>query len=363
MSKIKILVDAHVFDDSFQGTTTYIQGIYSALVKNEKFEITLAAKDIENLKKVFTHPRFNFIQLKTNINIIRLAYEFPKLIKENHFHFAHFQYITPFVNSCKYINTLHDILFIDYPQYFPVYYKLINGFFFKRSAKNSDIVCTVSKFSKTALTHHYQLESNKIIITPNAVSIKSYNKVDVRRLYKIEKFILFVSRLEPRKNHYTLIKAFVELKLYEQGYHLVFIGRLKDLKSTQFTNYYNNLNKEIKKCILLLENVNQDELSSFYSSADLFVYPSFAEGFGIPPIEAAAHGCKVLCSNQASMSDFDFFGEYLFNPNDSESLKKLITQSLQTNSYPFEHIKSEISKRFNWEESAIILAKKIESYL
>ncbi|MCZ8285417.1 MAG: hypothetical protein O9353_08155 [Bacteroidia bacterium] len=119
MHKIKIFVDAHVFDSSYQGTTTYLAGLYKALVNDERFDITLGAHDIEHLKTIFTDPRFKFIALYSSSKYKRLFFEIPKLIKEKQFDFAHFQYITPLFKKCRYINTVHDLLFLDYPAYFP----------------------------------------------------------------------------------------------------------------------------------------------------------------------------------------------------------------------------------------------------
>ena len=65
MKRIKLLVDAHVFDKGFQGTTSFIEGVYQELVKKENLEIYLAAYDIENLKQYFSDPRFQFIPLKS----------------------------------------------------------------------------------------------------------------------------------------------------------------------------------------------------------------------------------------------------------------------------------------------------------
>lgn len=360
MSRIKIFVDAHVFDDSFQGTTTYIKGLYSALVKDSDFEITLAAHNIEKLKTVFTDPRFKFIAFIETSKYKRLALEIPALIKKNGFDFAHFQYITPPIKSCRYINTIHDLLFLDFPQYFPWTYRFTKKHIFKFSANRSEIICTVSEYSKKALIKHYQIPAEKILITANAVSEYTGPFSDVKSKYKLNKYILFVSRMEPRKNHYLMLKSFVELALYEQGYKLVFIGRTKDVKTENYHNYYNSLDEIIKDSVLHIENISYEELNSFYKNADLFVYPSLAEGFGIPPLEAAIMECKVLCSNQTAMSDFDFFGKYLFDPSDPQQLKEKILNTLDDQNYPFEKIKNAVIQKYNWKNIADAFGERLK---
>ena len=128
-----------------------------------------------------------------------------------------------------------------------------------------------------------------------------------------------VSRIEPRKNQQLLLQAWVELKLYDQGIKLVFVGA-KDMGNKAFSGYYGSLPRTVKDNVVMVA-ASYPELMALYKTADLFVFPSLAEGFGIPPLEAAAMGCPVLCSNQTAMADFDFFGECLFHPCNIEELK------------------------------------------
>jgi glycosyltransferase involved in cell wall biosynthesis len=346
--KIKIFVDAHVFDETYQGTSTYIKGIYSELVKNNDFEVTLAANNIEALRLEFSNPLFHFIQLPNKSKIKRLAFDIPKILKEQKFDYAHFQYILPLRKSCRYINTIHDLLFLQFPEYFPFKYRLINSLIFRLSAIRSDIICTVSEFSKTALNNYFNVNLQKIVLTPNAVDSYDGNFINVKEKHGITKYILFVSRFEPRKNHLLLLKSFIKLKLIDEGYKLVFIGRFKDVNNKIYENYYNSLNKNEKASVIYLENISDQELRSFYKQADLFVYPSLAEGFGIPPIEAAMLNCKVLCSDKTAMSDFNFFGKYLFDPSKEDELKTKMKDCLNEKEYPFEQIKKDIKQIYNW---------------
>lgn len=352
--KIKILVDAHIFDHSFQGSGSYLQGLYNALIQFEDIELTICAHDLDNAKRYFEDPRFKFIELKTNSKIKRLAFEYPKIIKNGKFDYAHFTYILPLFKNCKYVLTIHDILFLEFKSFFSWSYRLIKGNLFKISAKRADIMLTISQYSKEALINIFNIAPDKIFVTPIAVNTteaKNIN-INIKIKYNIHNYILYVSRFEPRKNHIGLLEAYLSLKLYNEGYQLVFIGS----KSEKIElNAYNKLVKMIpvtvKENIKFFENISQDELNSFYQNAACSVYPSFAEGFGIPPLEAAVNGCKVLCSNQTALADFNFF-KYHFDPRDTNAFKMQLMEILGDKAYPFDKIKQEILKRYNWSEIA-----------
>jgi glycosyltransferase involved in cell wall biosynthesis len=357
--KLRLLVDAHVFDGAMQGTTTYLRGLYSALVKDERFEITLAARNVENLRRIFPESEFRFVKLKSANKFKRLAFEFPSLIRKGDFDFAHFQYITPPSVACRYINTIHDLLFLDYPRLFPFFYRLIKGLTFRASARRSNVLCTVSQFSRNAIAQHFKINEELITVTPNAVSIPPDIVPDIRSRYSLNNYLLYVSRFEPRKNHVALLKAFVDLGLGEKGFKLVFIGRRKDVETVEYDAAFNALPPEIKSSVLHLENIDEHELAGFYRYAQLFVYPSLAEGFGIPPLEAALNKCKVICSNRTALADFDFFGQYLFDPGSHEVLKEMIGRALADSAYPFDDIARKVREHYSWERSARELGNRL----
>ncbi len=350
--KIKILVDAHVFDGAPQGTTTYIKGLYSALAQDQRFEITLCAHNINNLKAEFGEAGFLYLQLKETSSIKRLLFEIPNLIKKGQFHYAHFQYIVTLRKTCFFINTIHDILFLDYPNYFPKAYRLSKGWWFWLSAKRSDIVATVSEFSKQALIKHYKLAPSQVVLTPNACALENVEHLDVRSHYGLRPYLLFVSRFEPRKNHLGILTAFFNLKLDEKGYDLVLIGRRKDVAVPEFEAAYAALSDEKKKHVKLFENINQQHLSNFYRQCSLFVYPSFAEGFGIPPLEAVLSDCKVLCSNATAMSDFDFLGNQLVDVTSKNEFEQAIARTLADTNYPLANYKKQALEKYTWQNSS-----------
>jgi glycosyltransferase involved in cell wall biosynthesis len=360
---MRLLVDCHVFDGKYQGTRTYLEGLYRCLTQHKDITFYFAAHNLQNLKRVFGEgENISYVQLKHTGSLGRLMFDFPKIMKENDIDYAHFQYITPFRKSCKEIDTIHDLLFMDYPQYFSMSYRLKNTFFFKQSAKRADIVLSVSEYSRERINHWFDIPKADIHITENAVLPISNNIdiPDVKKKYGLDKYILTVSRIEPRKNHLMLLEAFVEMKLYDKGYKLVMIGTA-DLKYTSFQTYYNGLVDNIKSSIMI-KSVSFPDLVGLYQNASLFVFPSLAEGFGIPPLEAIEYGCPVLCSNATAMKEFGLPQDMTFNPNDKEELESKMKRMLEK---PIRFDKADIERKFNWKHSADtlynVLVKDIHS--
>jgi glycosyltransferase involved in cell wall biosynthesis len=349
----KIFVDCHVFDQSLQGTTTYIKGMYLELIK-DKTKTFYFASHKYNLEEIFgIQENVNYINYKSKNKFYRLLIELPQIIKNNNIDYAHFQYIVPPIKNCKFIVTIHDVLFLDYPQYFPFFYKLKNKILFRFSAKYSDIVLTVSQFSKNRINKHFQIKD--VLITPNAVDelfFEQYDKLEAKEKAKekfnIDNYFLFISRWEPRKNHHSLLKVFVEANYY-LNHNLVFVGD-DAIENKEYEQYYETLPEEIKSKIFKFQKVNFNDLLIILRGASLSVYPSIAEGFGIPPLEAIAAEIPSICSNTTAMSDFDFMKDNLFNPLDIMDMNDKIKKAL--NDKELVHKKQKLQEKYNWENSA-----------
>jgi glycosyltransferase involved in cell wall biosynthesis len=362
MSKnLNIFIDCHVFDGSFQGTTTYLKGIYLEMIKEKKYQFFFAANNIENIKSIFgEQSNVHYLEYSSHNKFYRLLFDIPKLIKQNKIDYAHFQYIVPPFKYCKYITTVHDVLFLDFPQYFPLSYRIKNKLLFKWSAKRSEIVLTVSEFSKKQIQKHFKIQ--QIEITPNAVDsvyFDDYDKDDIKKQvkskYNIDNYWLYVSRWEPRKNHHTLLKVFVENKFYN-NFSLVFIGD-KSIENQDYNEYYATLSAEIRSKIITLNKVDFQQLLLLLRGADLSVYPSYAEGFGIPPIEAIAAKVPSVCSNTTAMADFHFMKENTFNPYDKQDMLRVIQNNISQNfdTTLIEKLKS----NYNWSASASVIKDKM----
>lgn len=352
---MRLLVDCHCFDFKIsQGITTYIEGIYRYLPSiSPDIDFYFVARDIHKIKTIFGDDiNIHYIKLSSKNRLYRLLFEIPNIIKKHKIDIAHFQYVSPLLKNCKTIVTLHDILFLDYPQYFPFSYRLFKGFTFKLSAKRADLLCTVSGYSRKQISKHYGIDENKIKITPNAVSEDFYSiEGDKPKKYP-DKYILYVSRIEPRKNHIAIVKAFERLNLANEGYSLVFIGK-ETVATPELHQYLENISNDIKGHILIIPQASFSDLKLWYKYASLFIYPTAAEGFGIPPIEAGAAGIPVICNNATAMSDFSFFGENLINIDENNILDNRIMKCLSNNNTSdLKFVSQKINSTYNWHTIA-----------
>jgi glycosyltransferase involved in cell wall biosynthesis len=132
---------------------------------------------------------------------------------------------------------------------------------------------------------------------------------------------------------------------------LVFIGKrsiiVKSLRALT-----ENLTAEQKQYIHWIEQVTDEDLSAFYSACRFFVYPSVAEGFGIPPLEAAIHSVPVLCSSATAMQDYEFFRPYLFDPmNADEFTRKMETMLTNPPEEDFlDQLAVKVHAAYNWQQ-------------
>jgi len=365
--KLNIFVDCHVFDKGFQGTRTYIQGLYLELIKDTTKHFYFAANDTENLKVIFgTQDNITYLKYQSNNAALRLLLIIPILLKKYQIDFAHFQYRVPPIKCCKYIVTTHDVLFQDFPQYFPKINKFQSYYTYKFSAKMSDIIFTVSKYSQEKINEH--LTINNVIVMPNGVDehfFEPYSKQDVQKeikeKYGIDKYIIYISRWEPRKNHHLVLKNFVKLKLFEQ-YSLVFIGD-DTFKNKEYEKYYHQLSSTITSKIKSFKKVNFDELLQLVRGATVALYPSIAEGFGIPPLESIATKTPTLCSNSTAMSDFDFLEEFSFDPlNNNEFAEKLL-KILSDGDLKINEKAAKVQEKYSWNQAASIYKNALNQFI
>jgi len=137
---------------------------------------------------------------------------------------------------------------------------------------------------------------------------------------------------------------------------LVFIGD-KAIENKEYNEYYNSLPSAIKATIFSFHKLNFQDLLLLVRGADLSIYPSIAEGFGIPPLESLAANVPTICSNKTAMADFQFFDDCLFNPLDLEDLQSKIAIGLEDTKIAQK--REDMVTKFSWKQAAEQFKKAI----
>jgi glycosyltransferase involved in cell wall biosynthesis len=145
----------------------------------------------------------------------------------------------------------------------------------------------------------------------------------------------------------------LELELYRQGYQLVLLGH-ESIPAREFDEILNGLPPGIRNFVFITNDIDDEDLLAIYQATTLFVYPSKAEGFGIPPLEAAALKIPVLCSNTSAMKDFAFFGDNHFDPYDYGQFKQKLKNILEhpPSTAFLRRVAEIIRQEYSWQQSA-----------
>jgi glycosyltransferase involved in cell wall biosynthesis len=358
---IKLFVDAHSFDTEFQGTQTFIRELYTGLLNAyPELDIYWGVQHTEKIRELFPSVKLANIlpYKKRKAAILRFVFDIPAYIKKYQFDFAHFQYLSPLrQRGCRYIITTHDVLFNDFPADFSFAYRVSRNLLFGRSIKNAAIKTTVSDYSKQRIAHYYNIPQSQIMVTPNGVSKPTLSKETAKQTIKakfgIENFILYVSRIEPRKNQTLLLEKYIKLQLYKKHIALVFIGK-ESVRVARLQKAIQKLTPEQRAMFHWFPQVEQADLAAFYSACRLFVYPSKAEGFGIPPLEAAVCKVPVLCSSATAMSEFVFFEPYTFDPDNEDDFEIQLASIIAQPPSPMflKNVAEIVSAQYQWQQSA-----------
>lgn len=264
----------------------------------------------------------------------------------------------------KLILTVHDLSFEYFPETFSWKRRLWHWFVSPKSLSDSaEKIVAVSKSTRNDLADLYKIPKEKIEVIYNGVSDK-FKVIDRNNLKLLEtkekynlpfNFILFLGTFEPRKNIIGVVEAYEflrkENKKTLKRYKLVIAGS-PGWKSKKIKNRINR--SEFKEDIILLNFVGEDDKVYLYNLSSLFVYPSFFEGFGIPPLEAMKCGADVVSSNNSSLSEVVGFGGLMVDADRPEELALVCKEFLLNKNMKekFSREKLRQIQKFSWGKSA-----------
>ena len=231
--------------------------------------------------------------------------------------------------SCRSIVTIHDLIFLHYPQYYHTIDRWIYAYKFRKACENADKVIAVSEFTKQEIIRYYGTPEEKISVVYQGCdpmfrqTATAQKKVEVRQRYNLPThYILYVGTIEERKNIMLLAKA---LRHLPKDIKVVAFGRAT--KYTQIVKDYlaeNNLTD----LLVFIHKSDFHDLPAVYQQADIFVYPSRIEGFGIPLLEALCSGVPVIGCTGSCLEEAGGPHSAYVNPDDDKALAQEITSIL-----------------------------------
>ena len=329
----RVGIDFHVVDGIFQGSRTFVLELFSEVIKiSPDIHFILFLDKTELLKSfspIFNAPNVELVHMPSASPITRLCWQLPRLQIRYKLDILHTQYILPIPSLSPGIVTIHDILFESHPQYFSPIFRLRSAVLIRLSAWRAKHIFTVSEYSKKEIISRYGIQEEKISTTYNGVNLKKYfpgiigkDVIESRGLLS-KGYLLSVGRLEPRKNYVTLLRAYK--KTENPKLPLVIIGQ-QHFGYEDVFNVIRDLG--IEQHVHILNDIKDEELPAFYRHAKLFIYPTWAEGFGIPLLESIASGVPVITSNTTSIPEVVGDAAILVEPNDIYSLAEEINHLL-----------------------------------
>ena len=282
---MRFAIDAHAIGRHLTGNEVYVRSLlrsFAALDHESDFVTYFSADDARQ----WTAERFQARQVSPN-PFVRLGVELAMKLRQDRPDLVHVQYTAPLGCPVPVVVSVHDVSFLVHPEYFPKLRALQLRWTVARTIRSAARILTVSEFSRDSIIQAYgESCARKIVVVPNAAASglrpmsRESATAAVRASFQAAKpFILSVGDLQPRKNHIGLIAAFAELvRAYPQlTHHLVLAG-----KDTWFSPKVREAARQsgVADRIQFVGYVSDEDLLHLYNACDLFVFPSFYEGFG-----------------------------------------------------------------------------------
>lgn len=232
--------------------------------------------------------------------------------------------------GCKYIVTVHDLIFIHTPQYYHWIDRQIYNFKFRRACRCADRVIAVSEYTKKEIMHYYHTPESKIDVVYQGCDpvfsqeIEEGKLQEVKARYQLpDKFVLYVGSIEERKNLMLVAKAMAELNR-RAAIHVVAVGRrtayvdqIQDFLKAQGTDHLFHFYYQVPYA----------DLPSFYKWASTFAYPSRIEGFGIPLLEAISSGVPAIGCTGSCLEEAGGPNSIYVNPDDAKGMADAILRT------------------------------------
>lgn len=330
---MKIAIDVHSLGTQAGGNETYFRQLLAGLVADKTgHQYSLFYAHDSALAATQGDSRFEFVRIPAN-PFVRLGFSLPRLLRKTRPDVFHCQYVQPLWGRTRTVVSIHDLAY----EHFPGYFNPREAFRLKKlvrwTARHADHILTLSEFSAADIAARYGVPREKITVTHLAAAPDFHPREKqpcqelIAREYKIDSpFILYVGRIQARKNLPRLVEAYARLRPQGVMAKLVLVGK-RDWQSGQLLAKIKELGLE--SSVHFPGFVSFEDLPLFYNAAEVFVFPSFFEGFGLPVIESMASGVPTITSTGSSLGEVAGDAAILVDPSDTNALADALARVLE----------------------------------
>ncbi len=356
-----IALDGHTIGTQLAGNVTYITSLLEGLAsidQENRYTLYVFRKDAEERYRD-RWPNVNVRRLDIGGGrVARYLWSFRRPLREDRPDIFFAQFNSPMGLDCKLVTAIHDLSFEHLPETFRWHEAPRMRLAIWRSAVRSDHIVTCSEYSRQDILHTYTLLESRVTTIPLAAprfikrETNTLRLAAIRRKYGLpDDFILGVGSIQPRKNLERLIEAYAMLAKRRDIPPLVLAGKMAWLYGSSVDAAARH---GVADRVTFTGFVPDEDLGALYTAATIFVYPSFFEGFGLPPLEAMQCGTPVITGNLTSLSEVVGDAGIMVDPYDARAIADAMERLLTD-----EHLRSDLSQRgierakqFSWEETA-----------
>jgi glycosyltransferase involved in cell wall biosynthesis len=362
-SSLRIAIDAHSVGTGLAGNESYITNLIEALAEvdsENRYTLYVTKREaVERFSNRWPHVRVQ--RTRPHTPLVRVPLTLAAELRRRPVDLLHVQYTAPPFAPCRVVATIHDLSFEHLPQTFKRRSRMQLQLTVRRTARSASRILVPSEHTRRDIHETYGVEPERISLTPLAASPRFAPVLDEMELRRVREryhivgeYILAVGSIQPRKNLAHLIAAYADLRRARPHANLpklALVGKLAWL--------YDETLRAIEESGLgdltvLTGYVSEADLPALYTGALCFVYPSYFEGFGLPPLEAMQCGTPVIAGNRTSLPEVINDAGLLVDPFDKNAMTSALARTIDDAGLRARlSVKGkERARHFSWRETA-----------
>lgn len=311
---MNIAVDGTLLNRLCTGVETVILNLVRTLLKSGRFNYTLFLPTGWTCDTESASPRFKTVRvgIPAHLKLFRILWQqtsLPMKLARGRYDLLHAPgYTVPLYSNIPVVVSVYDLIALDYPELCHARNRLHFGMFIPAAIRKAIGIIVPSEQTRRDIENRFPFAASKIKVIPLGVSDIFHPEPDsirigqVKQRYRIlHRYILFVGRLEAKKNLTCLVSAFHLLRTHGCISHkLVLVGS----RGYRAEDIFRQIRAQgLKSEVIVIEGVKESDLPLLYNGADVFVFPSLYEGFGLPVLESMACGTPVIISNRGALPE------------------------------------------------------------